>query len=90
MESLDLALNSEKFDKAIHGGLDEYPVLPSGSDLAVYFKPNATKNGNGMAVITFTVQLPDGSFARAQYSTTVALIETLGRAVKGRREGGHL
>lgn len=90
MENLIIAIDPEKFDQAVHGGLDDLPVLPERGDLAVYMKPKATVNGNAMAVITFTVQLPDGSFARAQAATTAALLDTALSAVRGWREGGHI
>lgn len=90
MTSLTCLLDSDLFDKAVHGGLDELPVLPEAGDLAIYAKPNATVNGNGMVVFTFTVQLPDGSMARAQATTTAKLLRTVGAAVAGWIDGGHL
>lgn len=90
MESMNIALSGEKYDKAIHGGLDKLPVLPECGDLAVYIKPEATEKGNAGAVITFTVRLPDGSFARVQAATTAAMMITAGAAVRGWRDGGHI
>lgn len=90
MEHINIVLDSGKFDKAVHGGLDNNPVLKEGGDLAMYVKPRATVNGNAMVVITFTVQLPDGTLARAQAATTAALMEAAGRAIRGWKEGGHI
>lgn len=90
MEMVKLELSPEKFDKAVHGGLDDLRVLPDRADLAVYVKPKATQGGNAGVVLTFTVQLPDGSFARVQTVTTAALLESAGMACRGWREGGHI
>lgn len=90
MEHVVCELNAEKFNKAVHGGLDKNPVLKEGGDLAIYVKPKATVNGNPMAVLTFTVQLPDGSLARAQCSTTYTLLMTAFGCLRGWKEGGHI
>lgn len=90
MEGVKIALDADRYDKAIHGGLDGLPVLPEGGDLAVYVKPRATANGKPGAVLTFTVQLPDGTAARAQAATTLALFEAMASACRGWRDGGHL
>jgi hypothetical protein len=90
MEHLSCELSYDKFDKAVHGGLDDNPVLAERGDLAVYIKPMATVLGNPMAVITFTVQLPDGSFARAQATTTTALLESVAGLIRGWKEAGRL
>jgi hypothetical protein len=90
MPSLDCRLSPEAFDQAVHGGLDDKPILPEGGDLAVYIKPNVTVGGKPMAVVTFTVQLPDGSLARAQATTTLTLLDGVFACIKGWREGGHL
>lgn len=90
MESILLANNAEKYDKAVHGGLDSFKVLAEGGDLAIYIKPRATVDGNPGAVITFTVMLPDGSRARAQAATTVANLMAAARVFQGWIDGGHL
>lgn len=89
-ELVNVELSPEKFDKALRGGLDDLPVLPDRGDLSVYFKPNATVSGKGAAVLTFTVQLPDGTFARVQTVTTAALVDMIGSAARGYISGGHL
>lgn len=89
MESVRCELNPEMFDKAVHGGID-HPVLAEGGDLAVYVKPDATHGGNPMAVITFSVQLPDGSMARAQAATTLRILETMLRIIQGWKKYGHI
>lgn len=90
MEHVTCRLDDEMFDKAVHGGLDGNPTLKECGDLAFYFKRKATTGGKPMAVITFTVQLPDGTFARAQAVTTLALLEAVHSCIKGWREGDHL
>lgn len=90
MEGIKCHLNSEEFDKAVHGGLDDRPVLPECGDLAVYIKPDATVEHNPMAVITFMVQLPDGTLARVQATTTLVLLEAVFACIRGWKDGGHL
>ncbi len=90
MEVLRLSIEPEMFDKAVHGGLDQLPTLPDGGDLALYVKPKATQSGKAGVVLTFTVQMPDGSMARVQTVTTAALLEQAGAACRGWREGGHI
>lgn len=90
MEMITVELNGEKFDHSVHGVPEGQPSLPEGGDLAIYVKKNATELGNAMAVITFTVQLPNGTIRRVQCPTTVAnLIAVLG-ILRGWAEGGHL
>lgn len=90
METIDLRCDAEAFDKAVHGGLNEHPVLPQAGPLAVYFKPEATASGRGMAVVTFPVRLPDGSYANVQATTTAALIEMVDGALAGWKQFGLL
>jgi hypothetical protein len=89
MEAVDVALSAEKFDAAVHGD-GVVPVLPECGDLAFYFKPGVTEGGNPGVVVTFTVQLPDGSQARAQAVTTLANFETVFACIRGWKSGGHL
>lgn len=90
MESLNVKIDADLFDRAVHGGLDENPVLAEAGDLAIYAKPNATVQGNGMVVITFTVRCPDGTMARAQAVTTAKLFAFATGAVRGWVEGGPM
>jgi hypothetical protein len=91
MEHIVVKIDPDAFDRSIrHPDQSGLPILAEGGDLAVYVKPGATTGGKAGAVLTFTVQLPDGSFARAQCVTTAALLETVGLAMKGWREGGHI
>lgn len=89
MENLRISLDPAAFDAAVHGD-GRVPVLPQVPDLAFYVKPEATLGGKAGVVITFTVKLPDGSFARAQAVTTAALMEQVGAAIRGWRSGGHI
>lgn len=90
MELATIEISPVKFDQALRGGLDDRRVLRECADLAIYFKPGATESGKAGAVITFTVLLPDGTFARAQAVTTAAMLESVGIAVRGWIDGGHL
>lgn len=89
MESIDCRLSAEMYDKAVNGGID-HPVLSESGDLAFYVKPNATTGGKPGVVITFSVQLPDGTMARAQATTTLKLLDMVFHCIKGWRDGGHL
>ena len=77
-------------DEAVHGKPEGQPSLPEGGDLAIYVKKNATVNGNAMAVLTFSVQLPNGTIRRAQCPTTVANLINALAVLKGWSDGGHL
>ena len=88
MEHVKLELNGEKFDKAIHGGLDGLRVLPECGDLQAFVKPNATVGGKPMVVFTFTVVLPDGTRARAQATTTLAIFDLMRQGVQGWENAG--
>lgn len=90
MEALSIRIDAEEFDKAIRTQPGGLPVLPDGGDAVVIVKPNGTVGGKAVVCLTFTVQLPDGTFARAQTVTTAALLESAGLALKGCREGGHI
>lgn len=90
MERIIVELNDEKFDAAVHGPPEGQPSLPEGGDLAIYVKKNATVGGNAMAVLTFSVQLPNGTIRRAQCPTTVRNLTLAPAILKGWEEGGHL
>lgn len=90
MESLEIILSDEKFDAAVHGPPDGQPSLASGLDLSIFVKKRALASGKAAAVITFSVQLPNGQVRRAQAVTTVTNLITALSALKGWRDGGHL
>lgn len=90
METITIEISDEKFEAAVHGPLEGQPSLPEGGDLAIYIKKNATVNGNAMAVLTFTVQLPNGTVRRAQCPTTVANLINALAILRGWKEGGRL
>lgn len=90
MEGIKCEISAEKFDRAIRNVPGEIPVLAEGGDLAVYVKPKGTVEGKACAVITFTVQLPDGTKARAQATTTAALLKQVGLIMRGWEDGGHI
>lgn len=79
MENLVIKLNDvELYDAVIADS------LPECGDLAVITKDGGMESGAAGAVITFTVQLPDGTIGRAQAATTVRLLISLGAALSGR------
>lgn len=90
MESIRVVLDSDLFDKAVHGGLDDKPVLKEGGDLSLFIKTGATVGRKAMAVFTFTVQLPDGTLARAQCPTTVTNLKAVLAVIQGWELSGHL
>lgn len=90
MEGLHIEISAEKFDAAVHGPPEGVPSLAEAGDLAIYVKRHATKNGNAMAVITFTVQLPNGTLRRVQAVTTTALLSSALSILRGWEEGGAL
>lgn len=90
MESIQVALDSDLYDKAVHGGLDYKPVLREGGDLSLFVKTGATIGRKAMAVFTFTVQLPDGTLARAQCPTTVANLKNALAIIQGWESDGLL
>lgn len=70
--------NPEAFDSAVRGG------MPEGSNLRIITKPNGTESGHPIAVITFTVMLPDKRTAEAQAVVTVGNLMMALAALKGR------
>ena len=90
MEHIQCKISAVDYDKAVHGGLDDLPVLSEGGDLSVFVKPKATVGGNTGAVLTFTVRQVDGSMARVQCVVTAALLVQVGLIIKGWKEGGHI
>lgn len=72
MEQIAIILDKpEKFDEKLRNS------LPDGGDLEVITKENATVSGAPAVMLTFTVELPDGTFATAQTVTTVKLLQTV-------------
>lgn len=90
MEAITIAIDAEKFDQSVHGTPEGPPSLKEGGDMAIYVKKKATVNGNAMAVVTFTVQLPNGTLARAQCATTAVNLMAALAVLKGWHDGGHL
>lgn len=66
MEKFGIQLNdAQSFDAVLKGS------LPDGGDVTLITKDNATTGGNPAVMLTFSVQLPDGSMAIAQTVTTL-------------------
>lgn len=76
MEKVSILLrNPGEYDKAVHSGLAE------GGDMLLITKDGVTNEGNPGIVITFTVQLPDGTLHRAQSSTTLKAFLTAAQVI---------
>jgi hypothetical protein len=88
MEVLRVLNDAEAFDQAVHGSPGE-KVLPDFGDAAFLRKARATIQGQAGICITFTVQLPDGTKARAQTVVTEANFLMAADACRGwkSREG---
>ena len=79
MEMVRVVLdNDAEYDDAVGRG------LPECGDLEIITKDKGTRDGNPVAVITFSVRLPDGSSARAQAVTTVNNLQMALGALDGR------
>lgn len=89
MEHITCKLDPEAFDAAVHGRPGE-GVLPEAGDLAIIFKPRVTEGGKPGLAVTFTVQLPDGTPARAQAVTTLSNFELVAGIVRGWQARGML
>lgn len=77
MEHTNIKVDAARFDEVVHGG------LPMGRDLEFVVKDGATQEGLPVVAITFSVQLPDGTLARAQAVTTARMVVALGRFMEG-------
>jgi hypothetical protein len=81
MNAISLLLGQDaEFDKAIRGP----NTLPDRGDLKIITKDKGTEGGNPIAVLTFTVQLPDGKEYKAQTVTTVRLLLSVLAGLRGR------
>lgn len=89
MEQLRVVLDGHEFDKVVRG-LDGVPTLKEGGDQAIIVKKGGTVAGNAVAVTTFTVELPDGTLARAQCVNTVKNLINALKIMEGWRNGGHI
>lgn len=89
MEVLTLALgNDEKFDEAVHRGLDGKGVLLQAGPITLATRDRATVGGNAGAVIAFDVSLPDGKIVTAQAVVTVKQLLMTLAALHGRYSAG--
>lgn len=66
------------FDRAVHGSLKD------GANLACVVKENGTVDGKPIVALTFRVQLPDGSVARAQTVTTARALIAAAKLIAAR------
>lgn len=81
MESISIILDDgtgKEYDAALKG------TLPECGDLKFITKDKGTQSGNPIVLIAFTVQLPDGTMARAQAATTAKCIDGLAKALRGK------
>lgn len=79
MLRLILGQDSE-FDQLVHGA----GALPQAGDVTIATKDAATQQQRPGAVISFDVQLPDGSVKRAQAVITVRELVGFYSAMRGR------
>ena len=86
MERLNVKLDPDKYDEYCR----KENTLPECRDLEILVKPKCTPTGQAGIMITFTVELPDGSKARAQATTLENLFVAAGKCVEAYRQGGHL
>lgn len=81
MEKLSLLLDplfdGKDFDEALKN------TLPEAGDLKVIVKHDATQGGNSVVMITFTVELPDGTRKRVKAVTTALLFVQSALAIQG-------
>lgn len=76
MEQIDIKLNNvERFKEVIENS------LPDGGGLEIITNDSAMKSGRAGVMLTFTVQLPDGSIARAQAVTTMRMFRAIANAI---------
>lgn len=76
MNVLNVQLNGiERFDEVIGNS------LPEGGDLEIITKDVGTKSGRACVMFTFTVELPDGSLARAQTVTSMRMFRAIANAI---------
>lgn len=76
---LDDGTGSE-FDKRLQGE----GILRDGGDLTVVTKNEGTKAHRPIVLFTFTVELPDGSLAKAQTVITMRQFQSTAAVIKGR------
>ena len=69
MERIIISNDPERFDELVHNG------LPEGLDIEIASKAGATANSEPAVVMSFSVQLPDNSIARAQAVTTLKALK---------------
>lgn len=79
VETLNLMLDNGT-GKYYDAGLED--TLPQASPMTVITKHNATKDGKTGVLVLFAVQLPDGSTAYAQATTTARLFINAAKAIE--------
>lgn len=76
MESIELCLSdAPQFDALLECG------LPEGGDLKIITKEDGLNEGLSAAMITFSVQLPDGNVERAQAVVSIRELRTVLREI---------
>ena len=80
MENIKVTHNDLQFDFLVRRG------LPEGGDMEITIKENATQGGRPCAVITWSVQLPNGKTAIAQAVVPTRLLVMAGAAVASHHE----
>jgi hypothetical protein len=80
VEQFKVKLDAELFDSIIKNS------LPEGGDLEAIIKPGATQEGRPCVMLTFTVELPDGTLGRAQVVVPSRLFVMAAVGVAGHHE----
>ena len=70
--------------KLVEGTLQRLEKWKHAGDLKIITKNDATVGGKPAVMLTFTVQLPDGTMQRVQTVTTAQMFVSAAAAVKGR------
>ena len=81
MENLDIVLDSDYDGKDYDAVLSD--TLPECGDMKTIVKHGAMTSGKSAVMVTFTVQLPDGTTKRVQAVTSANLFIQAGNLVKG-------
>ncbi len=76
MEQLKLKTNNvERFDEVIRDSLRDC------GDMEIVTKDAGMQSGRGIVMVTFTVELPDGTLRRAQSVTSMRMFRAIAHAI---------
>lgn len=76
MEKFELKINQyDRYDEILKNSLPDF------GDVEIITKDGGMTSGRGIVMITFSVQLPDGSTARVQTCTSMKLFRSVAVAL---------